>query len=462
MGPLAKMLKDVRAEDSKLQKGFVLERHCKLNKWVQEAISMAYDPFYQFYLKKGILDIPVATSLHKQDLDEGKWRFVVQPLLDQMNKRSKPKETIQRELESILGSLNEEDGEAIKCIILKDLRIGMAAKGINGALQVLLGKDLIPVPDTQLCMTWSPSLNDERFYLWATPKINGLRGRWKVRNGSFTFLTREDYPMLGFNSIEGELEDLCGKHHLSMVDGEVFSAKHPFQTIMSIARGTKKVSPQLKDELMYYIFNIQRDDGPFSNTEAMVNFINGIDWSVYPHLYPVPYTCIINSPENIIKQCQDYSSQGWEGIVLRDPSIAWEPSKRNRNLMKYKLFYESDFTVTGVIYGTQGKKREGQVVALRCEGAINTEWYTCNNGDYIRIPILGVGEERPNSEAIPIRVDASCSTLTDPEREVMTQAADANLLVGKTAEVRFQAITDHADEEGYWSLQFPTFLKFKD
>ena len=460
MGPLAKMLAEVRQQNSKLEKGFIIERYCRAHPWIQTAIRMAYDPFYQFYVKKGVLDIPVATKLNLRNFDQEMWTNHICDFLRRLNNRELTKSVIQEQLGEFFSVLNEEDADALRCIIFKDLRMGMAERGINNALLVMLGHDLIPVPDTQLCMTWSPGMRDNREVLWATPKINGLRGRWKARDGSFRFLTREDYPLIGFDAIENELLSLCAKYDLKYVDGEVFSVEHPFQTIMSIARGNKKVSPQLKDELMYYIFNIQPGDRSFRNTQEMVDRLNSIDWWCYPHLVPVPYTCIKNSPESIIKQCQTYSGQGWEGIVLRDPDLAWEGGKRNRNLMKYKLFYEDDFTVTGVVYGTEGKKLENQIVALRCEGALNTRWVTCDNGDCFRVP-LGPGEEAgPEIQRIPIAVDASCSTLTDTERSLMTTAADT--LIGKTAEIRFQAITDHADGEGFWSLQFPTFLKFKD
>lgn len=454
------MLAEVRQQSSKLEKGFIIERYCRAHPWIQTAIKMAYDPFYQFYIKKGVLDIPVATKLNLRNFDQEMWTDHICDFLRRLNNRELTKSVIQEQLGEFFSILNEEDADALRCIILKDLRMGMAERGINNALLVMLGHDLIPVPDTQLCMTWSPELKDDRKFLWATPKINGLRGRWKAHNGGFRFLTREDYPLLGFDSIEAELLALCSVYHLTMVDGEVFSVAHPFQTIMSIARGNKKVSPQLKDELMYYIFNIQSEDGPFEDTCKMVDMMHSIDWSAYPHLYPVPYSLIYNDPKHIINKCREYSSHGWEGIVLRDPNIVWEAGKRNRNLMKYKLFYESDFTITGVIYGTEGKKWEGQVVALRCEGGLNTKWFTCNNGDHFRVP-LGPGEETDaTTENLPIRVDASCSSLTDTERGLMTTAADT--LIGKTAEIRFQAITDHADGEGFWSLQFPTFLKFKD
>lgn len=461
MGPFAKMLHEIRAQQSsKLEKGFILERYCR-EKWIRQAVKMAYDPFYQFWVKKDILDIPAATVEHPSELGMMMWDNYALPLLLKMNQRAYTKADLMIQLKHLIGALKEHDAEALKCIILKDLRMGMAARGINNALAVMLGEDLIPVPDTQLCMTWNPSLQDPRQNLWATPKINGLRGRWKARDGGFRFLTREDYPLIGFDAIEGELGALCAKYHLGMVDGEVFSVEHPFQTIMSIARGTKKVSQQLKDELMYYVFNIHSEDGPFSSTDLMVTMLRGIDWSEYPHLQPVPYTLIKNTPGSVIEQCREYASQGWEGIVMRDPNVCWEAGKRNRNLMKFKLFYETDLTVTGLTYGTVGKKWEGQLVALKCEGGIRSKWFKCNNGDSFRVP-LGPGEEgAPDEEMLPIRVDASLSTLTDAERKLISEMIESGI-VGKTAEVRFQAITDHPDEEGFWSLQFPTFLKFKD
>lgn len=439
-----------------------IKKSCQESPWLTEVLKFTYDPFMQYYLKKGFPK-PVKTSDETLPFDESFWLSEVKPLLLKLTNRELNKQQITDILGSMLGLLNEDEQVILKCIIFKDLRCGIAARTINKAL----GCDLIPVPDTQLCKAWDPSMDIKGVPVWyVTPKLNGLRGRCVIRDGEYRLLTREDYPLRGFSILEEQLADLCSTYALDMVDGEIFSFDLPFQTIMSVARGEKEFSPEDKAKLKFHVFNIRKCDELFKCTEDMVGELNRIfeDCSgKYEHIVPLQYSVVANNPNVLDTCCRQMTRQGYEGIVMRHPSVAWEPGKRNVHLMKYKIFYEADLTVTGVLKGAEGKKWENSVAALLCEGVVKAKKIKVGNSVLLRPVNIDEqpldGEEFTN---VLVKVEASCSSCSDVEREALTEAGDD--LLGMTAEVKFQGFGDHPITGGYgaYSLQFPVFMKFKN
>jgi hypothetical protein len=61
--------------------------------------------------------------------------------------------------------------------------------------------------------------------------------------------------------------------------------------------------------------------------------------------------------------------QGGEGVVIRDPQASWFP-KRNRGLLKYKPFDDSEATVIGFVAGREGK--QGNVLGKI--GSLQVRW----------------------------------------------------------------------------------------
>lgn len=435
---------------------------CSESPWIVEVLKMTYDPFMQYYIKKGFPK-PIKETGKYIGFDEEFWKEKVKPLLLKLTNRELNKQQITDVIGSMLSVLSEEDREILKRIIFKDLRCGIAAKTINKAL----GIELIPVPDTQLCKAWDPSMDIKGVPVWyVTPKLNGLRGRYTLRDGEFRFLTREDYPLKGFKILEDQLADLCASYDLEMVDGEIFSFDLPFQTIMSVARGEKEFSVSDKAKLKFHVFNIRKCGSLFKCTEDMVGELNRIFddcQGKYEHIIPLKYACVDNNPKVLDTCCRYMTYQGYEGIVMRHPDVAWEPGKRNIHLMKYKIFYEADLVVTGVLNGAEGKKWEDSVAALLCEGVVKAKKITV--GDHTLLRPVNIDEQPIDGEEfinIPVKVEASCSSCTDEERAILTEAGDD--LVGMTAEIKFQGFGDHpiSGGQGAYSLQFPVFLKFKN
>lgn len=454
-------------------KASVIKNYTEGTTWIAEAIQYCYDPFMQYYIKK----LPVVNQTGSKTLDQVEWEQTVRPVLNDLhNRRYEYIKDRNTAITNLLSQYTAEDQDTLQKILLKDLRVNVGAKGFNNAV----GYDLIPIPDTQLCKTYDPDKRIKNVKAWwATPKLNGLRGRYMKRHASFIqessykLVTREDYILWGFSELQKELNDFAEIGQYNMVDGEIFSFEIPFQTIMSIAREEKNYDPVTKSKLKMYIFNVQQDK-PWDSTESMINHMNETFQKAmlergkpFQYIEVLEYKTINNDPVAIRQECIRYMLSGYEGIVLRDPVISWEAGARNNHLLKYKLFCETDLRVIGVKYGASGKKWEHQIAALLCEGKVTAIRRQLGENTYIYVPVSGSNTDYIDSLGagekifeVYVQVEASLSSLTDAERLEMTQ--NAGSIVGKTAEVKFQAITDTPNSDGVYSLQFPVFLKFKD
>lgn len=456
-------IEKLRSKDlEQAEKISLIKKECTENLWFREVLRMTYDPFFQYYIKT---KFPRLDPNNLQDIEtisffeESTWNDIVYPLLISLNKRELNTEEYTRKIKDILSMFSNDDQNIIECIITKDLRIGFAAKSINSAL----GVELIPVSDCQLCKAWDEGMivkNVDGF--WASRKLNGLRGRYKERGNEFTFLTREDYQLIGFDAITDELKVLQKKYNLSLVDGEVFNFNLPFQTIMSVARGQKTFDPKQKELLQFNIFCVLKKDKKWKDTKEMIDFIQQmLKETPCKYIVPLQYEWVNNDRDSIVELCRKYTNEGYEGVVLRDPKVYWEPGKRNNHLLKFKLFYETDLIVKEVLYGKAGKKFENSIAALLCEGVVRAKKRSSINSSLTGFIPVAANENNEDNDYVDlkVRVEASCSSCTDEEREVLTASKDS--IVGQTVEVKFQTFTDKPDEDDYYSLQFPVFSKFK-
>ena len=457
--PLSKLISQLRSEDiSRSAKTTMIRTYCENHEWVKEVLKYTYDPFNQYFIKTKFPRVAVKSSSSSLvKFDEKFWAKFVKPILIKLNHRELDAVSITQTIISFLGILNDDDQDLLKSIITKDLRIGFAAKSINS----ILNENLIPVSDCQLCKTYDPNMVIKNVDVWyASRKMNGLRGRFKSRDGEFVFLTREDYPLVGFDEIVAELEAIRDKYNLSLIDGEVFSLNLPFQYIMSIARNEKNIDLEKKKLLKFNIFNVQVKDKTLKTSE-MVKLLHRIfKENTFNYLVEVKYETVENESSAIIAKCKKYTDEGYEGIVLRDPTVSFEGGKRNNHLLKYKLFNETDLTVTEILYGEVGKKWEHSVTALKCEGTIKAKKI---EGMDIYMPAAD-DDDDPSCKKLLIEVEATCSSCTNKERKELTLKAETNPsdIIGRTIEVKYQAITDKPNDDGVYSLQFPVFLKFKD
>lgn len=321
---------------------------------------------------------------------------------------------------SLLERCDMETQDAYIRILKKDLKVNVS----DTILRDVYGEDFIFKLKIQLANTYDPDKNyklpDGKNYWWASRKLDGLRGFYKK-----LFYSRNGKLVNGFTDMEKELQHLMKAHSLNFVDGELFSDVLDFQTISSFVKKTVNGDPSERTQIYFNIFAI----GINGDTDAMVEKMRLIDWSMYKYLRPIEYIKVNNNKEDIFKLARFFVETGSEGIMLRHPTIMYD-FKRSNCLLKHKFFLEDDFKIMGWEEG------EGRLVGTLGKFYIQGE----------------IGDKLINCEV--------GSGFTDKQRKDFWK--NKKKLLHTMAEIKYQNITDSPSKDGTWALRFPVFLKLKE
>jgi ATP-dependent DNA ligase len=235
--------------------------------------------------------------------------------------------------------------------------------------------------------------------------------------------TRGNKEYKGLEPLYYILEALCTTYDIDLLDGEMYTNNLQFQALQSTLMRHTGVKP-----VKYVIFAAVKF-GASLTTQAMVTMLKNMKEDLQIMVMTdvidiVPYVAVRNNPDTIRALCLDYVRQGYEGIMLRHDKLSYD-YKRSDALLKYKMFKETDATITGVYEGQS--KYAGKLGGFTVEAVVDDNFVTCSVG----------------------------SGLLDADRDYLWRIR--NTLIGKTIEVKYQGLTDTKD-----SLRFPIFVKFKD
>ncbi|MBQ7155507.1 MAG: hypothetical protein IJR85_08155 [Synergistaceae bacterium] len=268
----------------------------------------------------------------------------------------------------------------------------------------------------QLANTYNPAKNYKVAHWYATPKFDGVRAVFIPEHG---FFTRNNKPLSGLESMASVLEGICRERGLSFVDGELVVAGGSFQASQSAILAAEH---DAKSSIEYHVFAV---GGDFKDTQAM---LEAVPDRPEARIFRVNSEVIPNTFEAVEEACRKFTAQGYEGVVLRHPEVPYYEGRSN-HLLKFKFFKEADLRIIGV---QQGEGRlAGTLGSLEVEGEIGRCKVRAN---------VGTG-------------------LTDEDRQILSRDAH---LVGKVLTVKYQAITDKPDKNGYYSLRFPSVIGVKE
>jgi len=399
---------------SSINKKVEIIKRNKDNVIFTEILRLTYDPNLNFYLR----DVDINT-LGFDDINEN-WH-VVKNLFDALSCRMVTGNTARTLAEEVISKFNEDSQKIIKMIFDRDLRCNIGVSLINRAL----GKNFIQEFKIQLANKYNSKKNYKVDFFFATPKLDGIRAFW-TKNTPNVLWSRTGREFTGLEHILEDIKKIIDSDDtIEFLDGELFAEKMEFSDIQGTVISNVNYTQENKNQIKYNIFAVGGDK--YKVTEDMqLKLIDLAEKHRYPNLNYILAQKIQNDPQKILDIAKIYVNNGYEGIMLRHPKIAYE-FKRSNSLLKFKFFNETDLTVVGMIEGSG--KYEGMLGALVCNGTIN--------GKYIETEV-GTG-------------------FTDDQRKEFWLNKD--ILVGRLAEIKFQEIS--SDISGKFSLRFPVFLKFK-
>jgi DNA ligase-1 len=330
-------------------------------------------------------------------------------------------------------------------VLRRDLRAGISDKTIN---KICKKTDYeIPIFGCQLA-TNSEGRPEMKGIKRLEPKLDGVRMLMMVipgDDGETTIIcfSRNGKQFENFTHIEDQVRSNWVKmvrkaatRNLSMgfvLDGEVMG--NSFQELMRQAR--RKTDVQA-DDSVYNVFDIIplasfREGHWNAQLSKRIQILEDMRPVIdnMPNVELLPHIIVdldtAAGKDQLERYAKDNVNAGFEGIMIKELEAPYI-CKRSTDWMKWKPTITVDLEVIGVEEGTG--RNEGRLGALVCAGVDDGKEITVNVG----------------------------SGFSDADRDSYWR--DSNLIIGRTAEVMCDVITQNQD--GTYSLRFPRFVRFRD
>ena len=325
------------------------------------------------------------------------------------------------------GVYIEEIQTMFKKIFTKTLRLGIDTKLVNTAIP-----NLIPVHEVQQANKLKDTKLKDGEWICLSEKLNGNRATYI--DGKL--ISRQGKEFTNVSHITKELEHIEKLFTENMVfDGEIIrknidgiSDNENFR----IGTGILTSDVEDKTELMFVIFDLlpksefDKGESILTYSERMKTMCQVLEYITKEQLEHISVVDFLyaGNDHSMIETClAQMDAEGKEGCMLaRDVTYK---CKRHSGLLKVKTFYTMDLEVIGMETGTG--KNENTLGNLIVKYKDNT---------------VGVG-----------------SGFSDDQRHEIWNNKDN--YIGRIAEVRYKDIT-HDKTTGKESLQFPTFVQFRE
>jgi len=205
---------------------------------------------------------------------------------------------------------------------------------------------------------------------YLSEKYDGLRGIWTGKE-LVARPSKKDGLMKGkvFNYVPEWFINLLPKG--ISLDGELWLGRGKFQEISGLsnykisAKITKDYLDTIWKDVKFMVFDIPHLNLPYierleelKQTIEHIRLKQGIETNV-----ELSQQIIVKDQDHLMELYTEYTINGAEGIILREPTSLYE-TKRSKLLLKMKLSNDSEAIVTGYILGTG--KYKGQLGSLTC------------------------------------------------------------------------------------------------
>lgn len=201
----------------------------------------------------------------------------------------------------------------------------------------------------------------------ASRKLDGVRCLLYYKDGEIHTASRggEHYDYATTHIREYQpLIDFFEANPTVILDGELFKRFKSLQQISGAARLEKNAYDC--DWLQYWIYDCYIPDMCAKERyEFLINNLNhNIGIMVYSNVEHDECEDIIKILEqnyvsgwdNMQKLHDQYVSEGFEGVVIRDPSKPYKPGGRTNDMIKIKSYKSAEFLVTGYELGLRGSE----------------------------------------------------------------------------------------------------------
>lgn len=202
-----------------------------------------------------------------------------------------------------------------------------------------------------------------RFPLMVQRKYDGVRCLAFCKNGKVFLMSRQGKFYNNLNHIREELMSIMGDRMDGYyMDGELYSDELPFERISGVTRLLDE-NPDIDEcKIGFHVY----DGFWLDNLEQ--SFIDR--WTLLANLIEnmrsikCVETLNVDNMDEVMDYHSKFVSEGYEGIMIRDPSKGYTLRKRSNALLKYKEFVEDEYIIVGY---TEGDGDDKGLVIWECE-----------------------------------------------------------------------------------------------
>lgn len=199
---------------------------------------------------------------------------------------------------------------------------------------------------------------------YASRKIDGVRMLMYFRDGAIHTASRggEHYDYSTHHITENPgLVKLFTEHPDLILDGELYRHGKSLQQISGAARMEKNAYDM--DWLQYYLYDIVDTTKTFKERLKILMEIRDTlnlqfqpDYDFEEGELPIQFVphVQVTGWDNMNKLHDQYVSEGWEGLVIRDPEKVYRPNGRTNDMIKIKHYFDDTYKVLGYELGLRG------------------------------------------------------------------------------------------------------------
>lgn len=269
------------------------------------------------------------------------------------------------------------------------------------------------------------SVFDKIKYWYGSRKIDGVRCSFYWKDGEVRTASRGggDYDAsTSFMRHNPKLIQFFEEHPDIVLDGELYKHGKSLQQISGAARLEKDTTGM--DWLEYYIYDVMDSTKTFEERldilhditdELNLGFNPEREWDDRELKFQIVPQETVVGWANIQKLHDKYVGEGFEGIVIRDPSKVYNFGGRTNAMIKVKMYKDAEFEIVGYSEGLRPedmvfvcKTKEGKEFEAKPMGPRELKWEYLDRMDEIIGKMATVKYFYLSDEGCPLQPVLKC------------------------------------------------------
>lgn len=269
------------------------------------------------------------------------------------------------------------------------------------------------------------SVFDKIKYWYGSRKIDGVRCSFYWKDGEVRTASRGggDYDAsTSFMRHNPKLIQFFEEHPDIVLDGELYKHGKSLQQISGAAKLEKDTAGM--DWLEYYIYDVMDSTKTFEERldilhditdELNLGFNPEREWDDGELKFQIVPQETVVGWANIQKLHDKYVGEGFEGIVIRDPSKVYNFGGRTNAMIKVKMYKDAEFEIVGYSEGLRPedmvfvcKTKEGKEFEAKPMGPRELKWEYLDRMDEIIGKMATVKYFYLSDEGCPLQPVLKC------------------------------------------------------